>query len=60
MPCAPYAHVTPVIRLKTRALPLVIEGEMTGEGDWRVLRDDAEHLEMERWRGDTRLARLAA
>lgn len=59
-PCAPYAHVAPVIRLKTRVMPLVIEGDVSGEGDWRVVREDAERLEMERWRGALKLARLAA
>lgn len=60
LPCAPYAHSAPVIRLKTRALPLVIEGDVSGDGEWRVVREDAGRLEMERWRGAVKLARLAA
>lgn len=59
-PSAPYTHAAPVIRLKTRALPLLIEGDVSGPGDWRVVREDAERLEMERWRGSLKVARLAA
>ena len=55
-----YAHRAPVVRLKTRSAPIVIEGETSADGDWRVLRDDAEALIMERWAGGRRVARLAA
>ena len=55
-----YAHRAPVVRLKTRSAPIVIEGESAADGDWRVLRDDAEALIMERWAGGRRVARLAA
>lgn len=55
-----YAHRAPVVRLKTRSAPVVIEGAVSASGEWRVLRDDAEALVMEQWSGGERVARLAA
>lgn len=59
-PHAPYVHRAPVIRLKTRALPLLIEGQVRPGGEWRVIRDDAEALVMEQWQDGAPSARLAA
>ncbi|GLK79146.1 FAD-dependent oxidoreductase [Methylopila turkensis] len=55
-----YAHRAPVIRLKTRSTPVVIEGAPSTAGEWRVLQDDADALVMEQWAGGARVARLAA
>ena len=55
-----YAHRAPVVRLKTRSAPIVIEGATTAGGEWRVLRDDPEALVMEQWANGERVARLAA
>lgn len=55
-----YAHRAPVIRLKTRSAPVVVEGAVSAAGEWRVIRDDAEALVMEQWVNGERVARLAA
>ncbi|MFG1461432.1 FAD-dependent oxidoreductase [Xanthobacter sp. DSM 24535] len=55
-----YTHAQPVIRLKTRVLPLVIHGAPHPQGDWRVIADDGAHLEMEQWYAGELQARLAA
>lgn len=57
---APYAHRPPVIRLKTRTLPLTIEGAVRSDAEWRVIRDDAQALIMEQWDAGVPCARLAA
>jgi rubredoxin-NAD+ reductase len=55
-----YVHRQPVLRLKTRSAPVIIEGASATGGDWRVLRDAAEGLVMEQWAGGERIAWLAA
>ncbi|MES1179584.1 MAG: rubredoxin, partial [Hyphomicrobium sp.] len=55
-----YVHKAPRVRLKTRSVPVVLEGWISPQGEWRVLRDDAESLIMEQWVGNERVAKLAA
>ena len=55
-----YQHRAPIIRLKCVETPLTIEGAPHATGEWRVIRQSPEILEMERWDGDTRVARLTA
>ncbi|WP_127089010.1 FAD-dependent oxidoreductase [Aquabacter cavernae] len=57
---APYAHRAPVIRLKTRCLPVLIEGAVRPGGEWRIIREDGEALVMEQWLDGAPAARLAA
>ncbi|MBA4791121.1 MAG: FAD-dependent oxidoreductase [Rhizobiales bacterium] len=57
---SPYAHRAPVIRLKTRCLPLLIEGAVRPGGEWRIIQDDGERLVMEQWLDGAPSARLAA
>ena len=47
---AGYAHTPPVIRLKTRSLPVVLHGQAGGGGEWRVTRQDEASLHMQHWR----------
>ncbi|MEP9366185.1 FAD-dependent oxidoreductase [Xanthobacter sp. VNH20] len=60
LPHAGYAHTAPVIRLKSRALPVALHGLPHPQGAWRVIRDDGTHLEMEQWHDGALRARLAA
>lgn len=53
-----YEHSTPVVRLKTRSLPVVLHGLPCAEGDWRVIRQDAEQLVMEQYLEDRMISRL--
>ncbi|WP_300436574.1 FAD-dependent oxidoreductase [Zoogloea sp.] len=53
-----YRHRPPVIRLKTRLLPVVIEGLPVAGGEWRVISEDADFLAMEQWSAGSLQARL--
>jgi rubredoxin-NAD+ reductase len=53
-----YAHRQPVIRLKTRALAVVVHGLPRADGDWAVQRDDGDFLEMRQWRHGAVIATL--
>ncbi|MGR3496234.1 rubredoxin [Citreimonas sp.] len=55
-----YRHRAPIIRLKSVEVPLTIEGAPHAKGEWRVIVHSPEALEMERWDGDRRVARLTA
>lgn len=55
-----YSHRPPVIRLKTRALPIVINGEPVPGGEWRVVDESADFLAMEQWHAGVLQARLDA
>lgn len=44
---AGYVHVQPVIRLKTRSLPIVLRGLPSTAGTWRVVEQGEGHLRME-------------
>jgi rubredoxin---NAD+ reductase len=55
-----YEHRAPVIRLKTRCMPLALHGIPHPNGEWRVIQDDRERLVMEQWRNGTLESRLAA
>ncbi|HEV7817186.1 MAG TPA: FAD-dependent oxidoreductase [Janthinobacterium sp.] len=44
-----YVHSQPVIRLKTRTLPIVLRGAPSAEGEWRVIEQSAAHLLMQQW-----------
>ncbi|OYX69960.1 MAG: rubredoxin [Rhizobiales bacterium 32-66-11] len=60
LPHAGYAHAAPVIRLKSRVLPVALHGLPHPSGAWRVISDDGAHLEMEQWHEGALRARLAA
>lgn len=55
---AGYAHRQPVIRLKTRALPVVVHGLPCADGEWRVLEDTDGYLCMQQWRDGRAVAKL--
>jgi rubredoxin-NAD+ reductase len=54
-----YSHAQPVIRLKTKSAPVMLQGAPHPEGSWRTIRDDATVLVMEQWRGGERTSRLS-
>jgi rubredoxin---NAD+ reductase len=53
-----YCHRPPVIRLKTRALPIVINGASVPGGEWHVVDENADFLAMEQWQAGVLQARL--
>lgn len=55
---AGYAHQQPVIRLKTRALPIALHGLPYREGEWRVLEERDDYLYMQQWHHGHVVARL--
>jgi rubredoxin-NAD+ reductase len=55
-----YQHRAPVIRLKTRCMPLTLHGIPHPDGAWRIIQDDRERLVMEQWRDGALESRLAA
>jgi rubredoxin---NAD+ reductase len=55
-----YEHRAPVIRLKTRCMPLALHGFPHPDGEWRIIQDDRERLVMEQWRNGALESRLAA
>jgi rubredoxin-NAD+ reductase len=44
-----YQHIQPVIRLKTRSLPIVIRGVPDTDGRWHTIREDKDALVMEQY-----------
>lgn len=59
-PHAGYVHADPVIRLKTRDLPIVVHGQPCRDGAWRVVEEDAKGLRMEQWQNGRVIATLEA
>ena len=57
---AGYEHRTPVIRLKTRSAPVVIEGAIKTGGEWRIVSETESELVMEQRQGGELIARLTA
>ena len=55
-----YAHTSPVVRLKTRAFPVVVHGLPRADGVWRTTKDDNGEMVAEQWLGDERIARVEA
>ena len=53
-----YAHRAPVIRLKTRSLPVVVHGTPVRGAPWQMVENTPARLAMEQWRGADCLARL--
>lgn len=41
-----YSHAQPIIRLKTRSLPIEIQGSPRPEGEWVVVEENIDHLVM--------------
>jgi rubredoxin-NAD+ reductase len=60
LPHRGYQHRAPVIRLKTRCMPLALHGIPHPDGAWRIIQDDDERLVMEQWQDGTLESRLAA
>lgn len=54
----PYKHTMPVIRLKTRSMPVVLHGLPSPEGQWQVVSQDDYTLVMEQWVNDQAVAKL--
>lgn len=48
-PHGEYQHRPPVIRLKTRTLPIAMHGVPRHAGEWRVIEDSKDHLRMQQW-----------
>ncbi|AVA35857.1 FAD-dependent oxidoreductase [Cupriavidus metallidurans] len=55
-----YTHRQPVIRLKTKSLPIVVHGLPCSDGEWRVLEESADYLRMQQWRRGEAVATLEA
>lgn len=55
---APYLHKTPVIRLKTRDLPLVLHGLPQPEGRWEVCQRNGNNMVMQQHIGEEVIATL--
>ncbi|AXY41895.1 FAD-dependent oxidoreductase [Halomonas sp. JS92-SW72] len=53
-----YVHAVPVVRLKTRGLPITLHGRPTAEGEWITLSDDLRALYMEQRRDGEVVATL--
>ncbi|MEL7400415.1 MAG: FAD-dependent oxidoreductase, partial [Pseudomonadota bacterium] len=53
-----YRHQAPVVRLKTRSLPIVIHGIPKEEGEWQTVSDNDQELVMEQRVGDDIVALL--
>ncbi|ELS4492830.1 TPA: FAD-dependent oxidoreductase [Klebsiella michiganensis] len=56
--CEGYKHSSPVIRLKTRSLPIEIHGAPCKQGEWRVLDEKEGYLFMEQWLDGQAVAKL--
>lgn len=54
----PYTHRAPVIRLKTRVLPIVVHGMPDVNGHWQVLEETGDYLCMQQWFDGQPVARL--
>lgn len=55
---AGYVHRQPVIRLKTRLLPVLVHGLPCADGEWRVLEETDDYLYMQQWRAGRAVAKL--
>ncbi len=53
-----YAHRQPVLRLKTRSMPIVLHGMPSERGQWRTLTDNPEQLVMQQCVDDKPVAEL--
>lgn len=53
-----YAHAAPVVRLKTRGLPITLHGRPVPEGEWVILNDGPQALQMEQRLGGEVVATL--
>jgi rubredoxin-NAD+ reductase len=54
VPCQACGHTPPVIRLKTRSLPVVMHGRPCADADWRIVTETDTYLFMQQLRdGDT-------
>ena len=53
-----YVHKMPVIRLKTRALPLVMHGFPRSDGQWAISQQDGTNMVMQQRIGDDVIATL--
>ncbi len=42
-----YVHKTPVIRLKTKSLPIELNGMPIGSGEWKIIEENNHYLHME-------------
>ncbi len=58
IPYAGYAHTQPVIRLKTKSIPVVLHGLPVTAGLWQVMQDDPAKLRMQQSFGGTTVASL--
>ncbi|HZG19533.1 MAG TPA: FAD-dependent oxidoreductase [Herbaspirillum sp.] len=58
LPAAQYEHRPPVIRLKTRALSVVLHGQPHADGRWQVLEDSPDVLRMQQHHQDSVVAAL--
>lgn len=56
----PYYHRPPMIRLKTRSAPIVVEGSIVRGGEWREAEGASGELIMEQWVNGSLTARLVA
>lgn len=57
---AEYRHRPPVIRLKTRSAPIMVEGHIHQAGEWLEVSSTEERLVMEQWFEGVMSARLIA
>lgn len=55
---AGYTHAAPIIRLKTRTVPLMVHGAPLRDVPWDVVEDTPDLLAMEQWQDGRRAARL--
>ncbi len=53
-----YRHLPPVVRLKTRALPITLHGMPEAGGRWETVQRDPNQLIMEQYLGERRTSRL--
>ncbi|WP_144777351.1 FAD-dependent oxidoreductase [Marinobacter maritimus] len=53
-----YQHTQPVIRLKTRAMPVILHGRPVAEGTWRIISQDANELVMEQYLGSQKISQM--
>ncbi len=56
--CEGYKHSSPVIRLKTRSLPIEIHGSPCQQGEWQTLDKKDSYLYMEQWLNGQTVAKL--
>ncbi|MEM0911472.1 MAG: FAD-dependent oxidoreductase [Pseudomonadota bacterium] len=53
-----YEHKNPVIRLKTKSLPIVLRGMPKRKGTWQTVRQNSHEITMEQYLGDEIIAAL--